>query len=312
MLRRPKSVAAQFSNGSWSHSSSTIMSQSEMRTGSTASSVRRRTEIVSQSSASGILMMGKDADIVGNATLLYTKPQTLYLLRLLTDLYTKDQKPAPVRTPDGDISRVKQKLELLKTHETCRPGSHLPTRLVQVELKGVDNWQLKLVTTNEMREKPEAYAALTYIWGGEETYITTRDNLNDRQARIEFACLSKTIQDAVRVSYGLGIPYLWVDSQCILQKPDVKQEKYDLHEALLEQADIYSKATITIAASRSLHHDDGFLDERVFKMRVQDSAKQTLTKVLLWKLSTRTEREPIYTRGWTFQEYKLLKENGLL
>ncbi|KAI0010774.1 heterokaryon incompatibility protein-domain-containing protein [Xylariaceae sp. FL0662B] len=196
----------------------------------------------------------------------------------------------------------------LKDHTICRPqSSSLPTKVIKIEKKqNPDGWHLTLVD-NSKGDMKGSYAALTYIWGGQQDYMTTKDEFDSRRSGIDYDRLSKAIQDAIKVTHGLEIPYLWVDSQCIVQLPDnpSADDKEKQREAFLEQADIYSDAAITISASRSQNNNDGFIDELSFKMSVQRENTSEQDPVVLWKLNSRTEREPVHTRGWTFQEYKL-------
>ena len=60
---------------------------------------------------------------------------------------------------------------------------------------------------------------------------------------IAFQSLSKTFQDAVIISFKLGVRYLWIDSLCIIQDSisDWQQESSRMNL-------VYQNALFTIAA----------------------------------------------------------------
>lgn len=67
------------------------------------------------------------------------------------------------------------------------------------------------------------YVALTYCWGGAQPHQTVEKNYLDYRAGIPYEELPPTIRDAIQLTRQLGIPYLWVDSLCIIQdRPEDK------------------------------------------------------------------------------------------
>lgn len=67
--------------------------------------------------------------------------------------------------------------------------------------------------------------------------------------------LPKTFQDALDMTYRLGLTYLWIDSLCILQD-SVKDWR---HEGS-KMAEIYSGAYVTLAATNAPGSHAGFYD----------------------------------------------------
>lgn len=120
-----------------------------------------------------------------------------------------------------------------------------PTRLVHIispsEVQLVDARQgLGLVR----------YTALSYCWGSpgdEETQQgrTTDENFTSRRSRpFAIADLPATIRDAVTMTRGCGLEYIWVDSVCIIQEnvDDWFTEANRMHE-------VYANAHFTICAA---------------------------------------------------------------
>jgi hypothetical protein len=66
------------------------------------------------------------------------------------------------------------------------------------------------------------------------------------QAGIAFESLPALFQDAVVATRNLGIPYLWIDSICIIQ-----DSKQDWEAESAKMGSVYRNAYVTIAASVS-------------------------------------------------------------
>jgi Heterokaryon incompatibility protein (HET) len=74
---------------------------------------------------------------------------------------------------------------------------------------------------------------------------------------IPFIDLSQSIQDAISVTRQLGIPFLWVDSLCIIQDdPD------DRAKEIAKMPQIYKKAYCTISTASAGASHQGFLQSR--------------------------------------------------
>ncbi|KAI1378084.1 heterokaryon incompatibility protein-domain-containing protein [Hypoxylon crocopeplum] len=108
---------------------------------------------------------------------------------------------------------------------------------------------------------PSAYACLSYCWGEDagDVLKTTVSNLDAHYKEIPLRSMPRSLQDAVRVCRGLGIPYLWVDSLCTLQ---------DDYDEWLEDASmmdrIYLNSHVTIAALEPSSCKTGFLGKQKF------------------------------------------------
>jgi hypothetical protein len=102
------------------------------------------------------------------------------------------------------------------------------------------------------------YGALSYCWGKTLAYKTTKSNLQEHSIKgISYAEVPKTLQDALFLVRYLGLQYVWIDCVCIVQNDSVDWER----EAA-QMGTIYSKAYLTIAATRASHCGEGFLQPR--------------------------------------------------
>ncbi|KAI3319695.1 heterokaryon incompatibility protein-domain-containing protein [Xylariaceae sp. AK1471] len=187
-----------------------------------------------------------------------------------------------------------------------RQSLRIPTRLIDVGQ--VDEANIKLQDTCTMNRVE--YAALSYCWGDpDKNFTTTTESKASRQNGILIANLPKTIQDAIRVTRCMGIPYLWVDSICIVQD-DIQE----LGNELRKMADIYARAEIVISAAVAKSCCEGFLGcrtpstllEAIYEIPFYPSTnlgQEGFIYVAEGTLNNQYKREAIDERAWTHQEH---------
>lgn len=147
-----------------------------------------------------------------------------------------------------------EKVELL-SEGTERTPHFMPERLIEV-----GTHRLRLVERRRIFSytKQPRYAALSYCWGPPEDARTQSKNTTEYEAQflesLDFETLSPVIKDAVKVTRNLSIPYLWVDSLCILQ-----DDASDWQRQCSQMSSIYGKACITLIAATSGTCQEGFL-----------------------------------------------------
>jgi hypothetical protein len=138
--------------------------------------------------------------------------------------------------------------------------------------------------TPSWRRPGVKYAALSYCWGGNQPFKTTKANLSSYRTSIDAQKIPRTVRDAILVAESLGFGYLWVDAFCIVQDDDD-----ELASELNQMAQIYRNATVTVAATRANWSDEGFLAPRDPYQNVSEDG------------------EPLDRRAWACQE-RLLAE----
>lgn len=147
------------------------------------------------------------------------------------------------------------------------------------------------------------YAALSYMWGGPQQFMTTKDSLEARITNIDFEDLPRTLRDTVLVCRAIGIQWLWVDVLCIVQ--DDPQDKL---QQVKTMGEVYRSATLTIIPAFSRGSDEGFLSDTFenvtlpFQRFHDNTSDGRQGSVCLIKKQLDTPRFPIETRGWTMQE----------
>lgn len=95
-------------------------------------------------------------------------------------------------------------------HASCARQTlpKLPTRVVDVQEPS------RLYETNHESSR---YVALSHCWGKVSLYRTKKATLGVHKKGIGWDDLFKTLQDAIALTRQLEIPYIWIDSLCIVQ-----------------------------------------------------------------------------------------------
>lgn len=176
-----------------------------------------------------------------------------------------------------------------------------PTRPIWL----IDTWRQCL--THGDNAAP--YVALSYIWGQERFFNTTKENVVDLQTDLALSDshrrlgVPKTIEDAISVVKLLKERYLWVDALCIVQDDEAAK-----HDQINNMAAIFANASVTIIAGDGKDANYGLRGLRgtskprdcpqdIFELRrgyqiVQAMEQGTLHGPrCLWS-----------SRGWTYQE----------
>ncbi|RDW58759.1 hypothetical protein BP6252_13235 [Coleophoma cylindrospora] len=151
------------------------------------------------------------------------------------------------------LEQVRHLTRQCQDHPSCpdQPIPRLPKRVIDVGSR--DRRRLPRLHVNTSAERA-CYTALSYCWGAIQQLTTTRNSLAELEQEIPEENLSKTIRDAIEVTRGLGIQYLWADALCIIQDSGI-----DKTTEINSMGKIYKNATLTIAATSAKTAADGFL-----------------------------------------------------
>ncbi|KAF2872192.1 heterokaryon incompatibility protein-domain-containing protein [Massariosphaeria phaeospora] len=197
-----------------------------------------------------------------------------------------------------------------KDTKCSRGDVKLPLRVVDVEYDAAPS-RIRLYEPNGMSGK---YTALSYVWGKQNHYTTTKSSIDNHRQGIALDELPKTLQDAVTLTRKLGVQYLWVDALCIRQDDGPEWERESS-----KMADIYSNAYLTIAATGSEQATTGLFTQRTlpdyvkFKYTmdgVQGDIHAFLLQDALMPFSKGLlSDEPLSKRGWALQERFLASRN---
>jgi hypothetical protein len=140
----------------------------------------------------------------------------------------------------------------------------LPTRLLYVGDLDDPDYDPDILRLHHPTPTDEGkYVALSHCWGNlptevQKQFCTTQDNIGYRRREFSISGLPKTFRDAVKVTRELRIPYLWIDSVCIIQYND---EDWQRESGRMEA--VYASAYCTIAATSAVDSNAGFLGREV-------------------------------------------------
>ncbi|KAI1290479.1 heterokaryon incompatibility protein-domain-containing protein [Xylaria venustula] len=198
-------------------------------------------------------------------------------------------------------------------HTACLKNytPNLPTRVIDV---GGENrgQSLRLVTTHG---QSGSYAALSHCWGGQVYPLLLIDNIDRFEFAIEIQDLPLTFQDVIRITRELNIPYLWINSPCIIQnsKADWEQES--------RQMDLYyGNSIVTIYTSSAESSTSGIFQRHtpppltgpspVYLNLFSGTEENQQIKVQVMDfddehLGLLDSNGPLASRGWTLQESML-------
>jgi hypothetical protein len=98
------------------------------------------------------------------------------------------------------------------------------------------------------------YIALSYGYGRALPLRTTNATLDEHCDGIPFDVFPRTLQDAIHVTKGLGLRYIWINALCIIQDDEKNWEE---QAALM--GEIYEGSTLKISATLCPSLDAGFL-----------------------------------------------------
>ncbi len=182
----------------------------------------------------------------------------------------------------------------------------VPTRLIDVAAVDESGSPRLVLGTNILKDADHRYTALSHRWGSESARLipqTTKDNVDTRLSMIPWDSMPKTFQDAIVITRRIGVPYLWIDSLCILQDDEGDWER----ECAL-MGKIYTRSYLTIAASASEDSRGGcFVQDDPKRVRnctwMPDGILVTVHPAID-SFDCRISG-PLSSRGWTFQEYHL-------
>ncbi|KAK0657957.1 heterokaryon incompatibility protein-domain-containing protein, partial [Cercophora newfieldiana] len=179
----------------------------------------------------------------------------------------------------------------LSSHPECRrpePSEpQLPTRVVAV---GSCDEETRVVVTKP-GDRGE-YAALSHCWGGAHPTVLLSSNLEALQAKLNFDTSSNTFREAVSFTRRLGIPYLWIDSLCILQDKD---DLSDWEREAPKMSSVYNSATVTLSAASSSDTSGGLFPSQGIR-----EPRQRIVHSLV-----EPEAPHLRARAWVLQEDQL-------
>ena len=178
----------------------------------------------------------------------------------------------------------------------------MPSNVIEIIDGTAREPKLRLRTTPPC----DKYIALSYCWGGDQSFKATKSTIDDFTRCINHSDLPRTLQDAITVTLELGCRFLWVDVLCIIQDDKVHTAK---EIAMMPR--IYENAYATVIAARSKSCDEGFLQDITTPTPSSDIFRFPLCgdnltsgSILCFDQNS-LKMDPIEERAWPLQEFLL-------
>ncbi|CAI4213976.1 unnamed protein product [Parascedosporium putredinis] len=210
-----------------------------------------------------------------------------------------------------------------ETHKACARSisgailnsrdAPLPTRCLLID--GVDQSGDLRYRLEETLGKTGCYLTLSHRWNDDtETSKTTWKNYARRKEGKDLN-LPPLFRDTILLAHKLGIPYVWIDSVCIVQDGD------DWVTESLKMADYYQNSLLTVAAALEDSSQHGLALSKLPSERMPQLARLPYREksgrqrgyMYVYKSSTAVPESykqlltssDLLTRGWVFQEWSL-------
>jgi Heterokaryon incompatibility protein (HET) len=199
-------------------------------------------------------------------------------------------------------------VECTEQHELCRRSvkTTLPKRLLLVEQFAQDLFVRLVLTSTLSPHYNKNYAALSYCWGGQQTFQLTAKTEQMLLLGVPIGRLPATIRDSAKVTKGLGLQFLWVDALCIFQDSPT-----DFEEQSAAMADIYLGCSICISAVGASKASDGLFSQRdtlkYSPCYMSPDLRSNKRDAYIWLQPSKRDPKamspwPLHLRAWAVQE----------
>jgi hypothetical protein len=199
------------------------------------------------------------------------------------------------------------------------PATKLPTRVLDVR-----NNSVRLIDSEDIIAW---YTTLSHCWGADANdrpFTTTLASEAEVRHSISWSSLSKTFQDAIKITRSIGLDYIWIDSLCIIQ-----DDPEDWQREAGKMAEVYSNSYLSIMNPRGVKPSSGCFTNRYlnrktkFPALVEEPLRTAGTangmEFEVFARPSIEHHEPysrtnwvewlptehIFSRAWVFQEYIL-------
>ncbi|KAI3550333.1 hypothetical protein CSPX01_01931 [Colletotrichum filicis] len=238
-----------------------------------------------------------------------------YIMLLATEPHTTWDKTFLARriSPhQADVSLLRRWLDICRTHHGsgCQPSPPDEVFSLLENLKFIDLDEEKIVTSARGGVRVTEYATLSYVWGGTQPLILTKENVFEYSSKGSLGPntpgLPNTVRDAMMLVKALGIKYIWVDALCILQ--DDTEEKFRV-VPMMDRVYGHSILTICAAAGSGSHHGIPGSPSTPREARQPKVRCNGIDLVTTKTVEGLVENTMWNSRAWTFQERMLSKRS---
>jgi hypothetical protein len=207
--------------------------------------------------------------------------------------------------PQFDIGMIKGWLSRCQTEHqgSCRPPPPDEEDLHSSCFRLIDVRQMCIVSASIKN----AYVALSYVWGQAKAFRLVKDNqehlMRPRGLADHWNNLPLTIQDAILLVQKMDLPYLWVDSICLVQ-----DDSEDVMSGIRMMDTIYEQSVFTMLVASGTHANYGIPGVGDNSRRITQEVceiEPELKLVLTLEMESLLKSSVYSSRAWTFHEYFL-------
>lgn len=180
----------------------------------------------------------------------------------------------------------------------------VPTRLLEIGPSHVD---VRLIETGGILVQ---YTGLSYCWGGPPKAVTKVDNYAQRLRKVDWSEMPRLHQDAVKLTWDLGVRHIWIDAWCIIQN-----DEQDWNKEAVRMADVYENAHVVFSSAHAPSADEALIaEDKPLMLNCPFQHVGDPDIILAWSIinhkvgrtiSSDNNEWPAFERAWTFQERML-------
>ncbi|KAK3345967.1 heterokaryon incompatibility protein-domain-containing protein [Lasiosphaeria hispida] len=210
---------------------------------------------------------------------------------------------------DATLAKIKDWIGDCSRHKDCQPPdsdtTFLPSRLLFVGTTSTPELRIINTRSDAVQGPNPKYIALSHCWGGDIPCKLTTTNYPTMRETISESTLPKNFFHAIDITRRLGVPYLWIDSLCILQ-----DSPSDWADESPTMGQVFASAHCVVAATASENSSGGCFRNRPvpqMERNLMTSATRrcylsTTAPSVRTLFDTRVETAPLTKRAWAFQE----------
>ena len=165
------------------------------------------------------------------------------------------------------------------------------------------------------------YITLSHRWNSQAfTYRTTKLNLESRKQTLEIENLPSTFHDAIAIAKHLNIPFLWIDSVCIIQALSDEDDTHDWLKEAPKIGQYYSHSIFTLsvgaAPSEGIEHPpepNNAIMGLLIRLSYRDKDEIEDGQIYIHRRRQNVvydyidivRKSELFSRGWILQEWLL-------
>jgi hypothetical protein len=211
----------------------------------------------------------------------------------------------------SSFARVSRWLEYCaKNHHSCSEldtQCWAPTRLLAVGTESRPVLKLHITQGNQL-DRGQRYISLSHRWGSADMKKLLPANVPTFQHGIPEQELPQTYKDAFQIARRLGVPFIWIDSLCIIQDSDD-----DWRQESKTMGKVYRHAWFNVSADSATDSNTGCFSTRPLShlapFRMAECRYMSQSGVLpasvvfeIRIFQDNVSNAPLNKRGWVLQE----------